>query len=600
MRIQLITGAEATDLLARQQFLEEWAALHARCPWATSFQSHRFARAWYGTYPDLYEPVLIVSRGADGLLRGLLTLARSKTDRLLVVAGWEQAEYHSWVCAPEDGNLFPMHAARELRRAFPAASLLFRYLAPGTPLRWLKSPEGRRYCLAKSYRRPLLRLGDGSEIIQSLKKSSNKSRLKRLEKLGGFEFRRVTDVGEYESLFERIVTLYDFRHGAVQGSDPFCTIDRQKEFHVAMMKAGLLHVTVMKVAGQLAAAHFGVISRGELQLGTIVHDPLLAKHSPGKFQILLLSKMLHEEGFERFDLTPGGDSYKERFTNAADETHILHVLPTPAARARAHAIWETKEATKRRLSRRGLSPAEARFRVRRLRQPAVLARALLHSVRDWAWSDHELRLYLRDTARPLHDRTGITVRRDSLEDLLLYKPADGAESRQAFLSCALQRLESGQHAYTVTDGGRLRCCVWLDGQPGQDLHDVGSLSGFSLPAASAVVHDYRTFGPPVDAPPPTDVLRAVLVEAAAVPGVQRTVLAARGEDEALAQAARRLGFEHTSTLIRITRLGRASWVGVHCSSELLPRRPSVADLAASPTAVPQGGNVEEVETAGAV
>ena len=626
MRIEVVTGTEAERLLVQESFLAQWSALHDRCPWATSFQSHRFLRVWYEVYPDHFAPVLVLSRHADGTLRGLLALAQSRrTTKLvaaeaLIVAGWDQAEYHSWICAPADGDRFPLHATRALRHAFPKAAITFRYLAPGTPLSWLKSPEGRQHCIAKPYRRPLLRLGDGSEVGQSLKKSSNKSRLKRLEKLGGFEFRRVTDVAEYESLFDRIVTLYDLRHGAVQGSDGFCTIERQKEFHAGMMKAGLLHATVMKAGGELAAAHFGVIGRRELQLGTIVNNPLLAKHSPGKFQVLLLARMLHEEGFAQFDLTPGGDTYKERFANAADEAHVLLVLPTPATRARARLRWRVMDTTKRMLARFGWSPAEARFRVRQLRQhPGRVAARLIDQAREWGWSTRELCVHLRDTALPVQVRGSVHVRRDALGDLLRYDPADARESRQAFLTRALRRLESGQHCYTVTEAGRLRCCVWLDEQPGPDLEGVGNLAGFSIPANSALIQDYRAFGARGDLPSATDVLRAVLADVAAQKRIRRAVLVvAADEDESLTHAAPRLGFEHASTLVRVARLGHTKWIGVHPTSDLLlPRGVAMASPAddaskVTKTGIPRrsgssavsggggGGGGEDVEAAGMV
>jgi hypothetical protein len=251
------------------------------------------------------------------------------------------------------------------------------------------------------------------------------------------------------------------------------------------------------------------------------------------------------------------------------------------------------------LSRYGLTPSEARFQLRRLRRPAVLAAELLQQMRDWIGATHELRVYLRDTSAPIHSQTGIAVHRDALEDLLLYDPAEGGESRQAFLSSALRRLESGQHAYTVAEGGRLRCSAWLDEQPGPHLENVGSLAGFALPAASAVIHDFRAFGASAGAPPATHILRAVLADVAALPGVRNTVLTTRGEDQTLAHAAQRLGFKLSSTLLRVVRLGRAGWVGVHAGSGLLPRRPTAVDSAASSEA-PKRAAVEEVEAAGAV
>jgi hypothetical protein len=317
--------------------------------------------------------------------------------------------------------------------------------------------------------------------------------------------------------------------------------------------------------------------------------------------------MMHAEGFEQFDLTPGGDTYKERFANAADEAHVLTVLPTPAARARTCAVWRTQEATKRVLRRFGLTIAEAKFHVRRLRQqPLRVAKLVLAAARKWIGSNEKLHINVRDMTVPVHHRTSISVQRDALEDLLLYRPADGGvggESRQEFLSRALRRLESGQHAYTVADGGRLRCCIWLDEHPGSDLEDVGSLPGFSLPPDSALIHDYRSFGPQRELPSSTDVLRTILTDVAAVKGIRQAVLAAKGNDELLSQAASRLSFQQALTLTRIIRIGKRRWVNARPGSGLLPQRhvASVpADVAASSGALSKHVNVEAIETAGAV
>lgn len=558
MEVQTVRGDEAYRLLDSLPFLSQWDALHGQCPWATAFQTHGYARAWYSTYAGQFAPLLLVARSADGTLRGLLTLAVAASDGTVVVAGRQQAEYHAWICPPALGDRFPLWAMRALRREIPGAALTFHYLAPNTPTAWLAAPGARRLCLLKSHRRPLLTFGDGSEIVESLKKSSNKSRLKRMEKLGGLEFRRVTDPAEFEGLFDDIVRLYDLRHGAVQGSDPFCTLDRQKAFHLAMMKVpGLLHVTVMRVGGRLAAAHFGAAGRKELQLGTIVHDPSLSRHSPGKFQVLLLSRMLIEEGYEQFDLTPGGDPYKERFTNASGEVHTLAVLPTPGAQARMRATWRGKHLAKVALRRFGVTATQARFLLSRLRRPSRLATLLLRRGRTWAAGREVTRIYARDARLSLPAQPSTRVRRDCLDDLLAYDPGAEGQSRQAFLGDALTRLEGGQHVYTVTQSGRLRRCAWVDEQPGgRDWR--GALPGFTLPAHAAMISGVRDFGGS-DVAGAAELIAAVVHDLAQAPGSRQVLLTAAAEWAGICTAAEQVGFRPVDSLVRVTRFGKHRW-----------------------------------------
>src|SRR4051812_39267291 len=108
--IEMFRGDEARRLLAADEFLAGWGALCDRCPWSTGFQSPAFARAWYSTYGHRVEPVLALARtpaGGFGGLGGLLALAWSPSDRVLVPVGGWQAEYHAWVCDPVWANAFP-------------------------------------------------------------------------------------------------------------------------------------------------------------------------------------------------------------------------------------------------------------------------------------------------------------------------------------------------------------------------------------------------------------------------------------------------------------------------------------------------------------
>ena len=50
-------------------------------------------------------------------------------------------------------------------------------------------------------------------------------------------------------------------------------------------------------------------------MGVFTHDPIEAKNSPGFLFIIKLAELLKEEGFKYLDLTPGGDLYKEEFSN---------------------------------------------------------------------------------------------------------------------------------------------------------------------------------------------------------------------------------------------------------------------------------------------
>jgi CelD/BcsL family acetyltransferase involved in cellulose biosynthesis len=361
MSIELHQGPDADRLLADPAFHADWSRLCDDCPWATPFQSPAFAVTWYQVYRDRAEPLLILSRNQTGQLQALLPLCYLPRRNHLAVAGTWHAEYHAWISTPDLGDRFPAAALHAIARQIPSAGLSFQFLPPGAPIAWISHYPHRSRLLLQTCNRPLMRFADGTDLAASLAKSGNKSRLRRLEKLGPVRLKRITDPGESDALLDQIIPFYDERRLAVSGSAPFRNDPLKRAFHRAMFRQpGLLHVTALMAGDQLAAAHIGAIGRGEVQLGLIAHNIALEKHSPGKFLILLLAQSLMREGFEQLDLTPGGDPYKERFADAADHVYRLDVFPHRPAKWKAAARKSLAHGGKKMLRALSLTPAHVR------------------------------------------------------------------------------------------------------------------------------------------------------------------------------------------------------------------------------------------------
>jgi len=588
MGIELVRGTAADALLADESFRAQWTSLCDRCPWSTAFQTPGFVLTWYTVYRQQFEPVLILSRSADNALDGILAMAVSTATGEVVAAGRHQSEYPTWVCLPERADDFPWEAFTAIHKAFSRATLRFHYLPGDVPLGFLeRHPQAKRHCFFVTERRPLLRFGDGQEIRTSLAKGGNKSKLKRLEKLGGMTFRRVTDPAEFEAMFDDVVRLYDFRHGAVHGSGGFYTTDLQREFHFAMARVpNLLHITAMHVGGKLAAAHFGAISRDEVQLGIIVHDPALSKHSPGKLLILLLCRMLMEEGFPQFDLTPSGDAYKERFANDGDIVHTLTVHPTPLARTkvavRGRVKLATKQFTKRVLTKLNVNPLRAKLYVRSLLRPAALPKRAARAASAWLTSQRETRLYMRPVDSPPAATNNDGVVRDSLDALLAYHAPAAGPTRQVFLSDALSRLESGQHGYTLTGAdGHLAHVAWL-AEPG--TYEEQFAPGVTIPPDAALIATRTDAFPRGDAAALARCFRAALADAAASPKAQRIVIAIADDDAITRAVAEEHGFRAAGSLQTQIRLGRRRQSVESLDPAFTPPPPAPAQAPARPKA----------------
>ena len=322
--IRFYRGADALRLLAGESFRQSWLDLSVSCPWSTCFQDPAFVTTWYRCYAERFEPLVLAEFGLGGSLDGLLTLAISKRDSSLCFAGALHAEYQVWLARSGDGHRFIETALDRLAADFPNGRIEFLFTPPGTPLDW--STRWRDRSFFRAIPRALMATGPGNTIRDSLRKKSNKSRLKRIEQTGCFRFERITDTAAYAAALEEIIPLCDFRQGAVHETLPFQDDPLKKPFYLAMFEQpGLLHATVSRLDGRLVAAHIGMENRRQVLLGLITHAPDLARHSIGKFHIFFLGLQLEQEGFPELDLTPGGE-YKERFATHHDEAGILTVF----------------------------------------------------------------------------------------------------------------------------------------------------------------------------------------------------------------------------------------------------------------------------------
>lgn len=544
--VEIVRGAAADRLLGDASFCAQWTTLCDACPWATPFQSPGFARAWYTVYRNDWEPLLALSRDGLGRLIGLLPLALSLDARELVHVGAHQAEYQTWLARPDVGGAFIWQAIQSLQREAPRATLQFRYLPPGSPLGWLNEPLAKRACLLRKHKRPLMMLGDGRNLFASLNKRSNKSRFKRFGKLGKVEFKQLTDSAQLDAMLDEVILYHDARRMAVNGAAPFANDPLKRRFHVEMMKApGLLHVTALTCGDRIASFQLNTLGRGHVQLSLISHNPLLAEHSPGKFHVLLLGKMLLEQGYEWIDLTPGGDPYKERFANAWDDVYTLSIFGGAISKHSATVVESVQDYAKHALTRWNVRPAQARSFASRLSKPS----GVLHSAEQWFGAAQVGRIYFHPSGMNGFAGAGQQIRRDAIDDLMAYEPARGGLTRHEFLSDALSRIEAGQHAYTYAESGRLLHVAWFAADPGNDLAKA-ALPGFELPEKCAIVLDCYTVPPARGRGLGSASLAAMLRDAACVSDLRGTFIAVPANGAVARRLVERAGFVYERSCVR--------------------------------------------------
>jgi CelD/BcsL family acetyltransferase involved in cellulose biosynthesis len=508
--------------------------LCGRCPWSTSYQLPAFTATWYRVYVQAFEPVIVTAQTDNAELCGILCLAASRGDASLAFAGEEQSEYQTWVSDPEHARDFPLEAILALRQEFPNDVIEFRYLPPSVPLDWLADGRVRSNAVLVKKKRPLLRFSDMEE--DSLNKANNKKRLKVLKKQGEIEFARITDGDALAAMLDDFVPCYDLRLGAMHGYEPFSKDPLRKQFQLELMKQpGLLHVSVLRVGKLLAAAHVNVCDKKQLHLHLICYNPLLAKHSPGKFHIHLLAQMLIADQYETIDLTPGGDPYKERFANTHDTAHILSFHPTSSSRWKAMCRAYGDAVARSALRATHIHPARARDAMQSLRSLPI--RELCSSVAGWfhdrVGSRRAIRLY---TKQIRHDSAAATLpglfQRDQIAHLLMYTVPAGGVSRKRFLSDSLDRLEQGQHLYSCIRDGRLLFAGWLMERP-SEFFVSRALPGVKLSPDHALITGLCS----LDSQPQDELgsacLAAMLADLATLKGITCAMMALRPDHRAI-------------------------------------------------------------------
>lgn len=457
-------GSDARALLDDPTFVSDWEALLTSCPWATAFQAPHFARTWYDVYRDVHEPMLVVQR-VDGGLGGLLLLARHRETGEVAHVGTHHAEYHTWL-APEGSNQPFIVAALSALRELDVPLVRFLFLAPETPLEWTRElgPTGFMADV-RWHSRGLMKVGEGSTIAASLKKSGNKSRLSRLKRAGEVEFVHIRTQDELAAAFDEIATQCDVRQGAVHDSLPFATDPLKRRLYLSLAKdPDVMHCTVLRAGGKVVASHLGLRSGDMVSLGLITHAPQYGRASPGKLLILFLGQLLGEQGLEWFDMTPG-EGYKDRFATDHDDVAVLDLLLTPGLQRRFRARRRVVTFGRKLGDRMGRdllgSLRSAGSKVRAHGPVGAVTRAVADGA-AWVASREEFILLSRATDTPLPEAPGTAVRFNELDDLLLYRPASQADPRLTdFLSTAVSRLERGDFMATVVEDGALIHCGWL-------------------------------------------------------------------------------------------------------------------------------------------
>jgi CelD/BcsL family acetyltransferase involved in cellulose biosynthesis len=554
LSVDLSQGHRAYQCLHEEGFKAEWLRLVSNCGYATYFQSPEFVIPWYDTYRSEYQPV--IARGTDqhGSVVALWFLALDSARQRLVHAGAHQAEYQIWLARSEVERQFLECSLRELDRVVAGRPIVLKYVPSLEHAQRLAAiPSLARRTRVMRHARPLLRL-ERDEVRASFAKKSNKSRFNRLKRLGALEFKRVRDPAELNRNLPEVLSLYDFRQGAINNSTPFRSDPLKRKFHVALFdnSPSKHHVTLTCLNSHPIAALWGGITGKTVHLGLLAYSPFLAEHSPGKLHIMQLSQMLLDEGAETLDLTPGGDPWKERFANRHDEVAEVVIFPTESAKWRSDQANKSVGKIKRWIVASGISPADVTQRIRSLR--GVPLPVVLHKVAAWVCGRREYRVYRGDRKFAEQFRRDNRISENAISDLLSFEACKGSPSYHQFLSDALTRLESGHSVFATTANGRLIHCGWMVGRQRQiPISEVRQ--ALALESNSTALHNFYNHPQDPNETRCTGLLGHMLSAGLADTSIDHFYILTPADDFQTRRVIDDLGFEYRGSLHWQSRFG---------------------------------------------
>ncbi len=559
MNIKIVKGGEAEALINDPDFRGKWQSLYDDCPWATAMQGIAFVEIWYRVYVNLYEPHLLIGYRGEELV-GLFQLSIERSSGRLNVAGAQYAEYKTWLAKSGFENSFIEQSLDLLSKEFRDQTLEFLFLASGSPLEWLStSKKWNKQCDLRAEPRPLMDVTDDAIFTNSLRKKSNKSRLKKLAQNGPLEFVQLTNYSQLEEVFDTVAVFGDLRlsatHSVVIERDPL-----KKKFYTELMKAGLIHATLLKAGPQIVSAQINFHNGDEVLLGMSAHSPFLSQFSPSKFHIKFLGKQLCEENVTFFDLTPGGE-YKESHATIYEDAHILTVFFS-----RNNYL---RHASKRKLVKFGLRVIKAlgidrdtflsrlrkiMWKLKKLRV-STLTNTIFRGIKTRLYDEREFRIYSLDA-----EDIGLTssvelMNRNCIDDLLMYDPVESWQPTPSeFHRHAIDRFTQNLSVYTFSENGKLLHYGWLvERQDKSFLSEVGQYF-YPLPN-SALLFDYYSHPGARGRGLYQSSLRQMLRDAARIPNTERIYIGVLADNGPSRHVIEKAGFKYQYSFFKRVRLG---------------------------------------------
>lgn len=312
----------------------------------TAFQTFDWLSTWVetlGTEVAIRPLVVLVEEGGRPLMLIPLGLARRRGITTITFLGGEVTDYHAPMVAGDwQQRLGPEGFAplwARILAALPRADLLRLGQMPqdilGVPNPFATLPGAQPSDVALSLRLPASVEAFRRGLRSNLAADTRRKR-RRLSEIGTVEHAIAHTPAEMAEAVAAMAERKSRRFLETTGSDPFAR-PAFRAFYDRMSQRtpgdGQVQASVLRVGGEVVAAHWGMVHRGRfyyLMIGWSAGDWF--RYSVGRILIDELIAAAIGDGLEVFDLTIGDEAYKSDWANQRLTLLTLDHALSPAGR----------------------------------------------------------------------------------------------------------------------------------------------------------------------------------------------------------------------------------------------------------------------------
>ena len=348
-------GHDAWRLLNDPGFCREWKALADADRKHTWYQEPHFCGAWYRAYRQTSQPLLLLAQKGSAL-SAIMPLARFECGGL-THAGADQCEYQGWIADTEYDQTFPLDCVRLLFERTSYHRWEWRYVAPDAPIDWLSEISSAKLggIMTTNTLAPLFNVRDEGFIRRRVR-GSLKNRINHLRRRG-LNYERVKCPARSQEIITKLATWYDVRQGATRATMEFTSDPAKLDFYRQLASDPDQNwVSVLNLEHEAIAAHIGPRVGSELEINLPSYAVRESRDAPSTILLVEMAEDLSRHGGTTIDLTPGGDTHKERWATHHRNLYSFRLFRSRTAAAAMSSRSLIRRTTVSYLRKAGIEP----------------------------------------------------------------------------------------------------------------------------------------------------------------------------------------------------------------------------------------------------